>query len=97
MKSTESEDGSESLPEVRAGLVFVKPKNVNSYNEAGGETKRWVLRRTTWVMPLLRATALLMSMLCIMPRMSTGTSLVMKDSWPGDAESDQHDSCRLHR
>lgn len=89
------EGGPGGLPEVRAGLVLVKPKNGSSYDEASGGTRRWA-RRRTWVLPVMRAMALALSMLCLAPSKSMGTSLGMMDRWMGGPESDQHEYRTSH-
>lgn len=96
VKSKGAGDAQGGLPEVRAGLVLVKPKNASRYDEGGGGTRRWACRGKTWVLPLMRAIALAMFMLCLTPTRSMGVTLAMMDGWVGGPETDQHEYRRPH-
>lgn len=84
--------GGKSLPEVRAGLVLVRPKINSNYgcldDEVDGAGCRssarcWSRRARlrTWVLPLMRVVALAASMLCLTPTRGMGTGLGMMDMW----------------
>lgn len=81
-----------SPPEVRAGLVLVKPKgNHNAVRS------RWVTTRgRTWVLPLMRVVALTVSMLCLTPPGGMGTGLSNLDAWRGGPDSEPHQDHRSH-
>lgn len=96
--------GEKDLPEVRAGLVLVRPKS-NSYlddvdADAAGDRSsacRWSRRGRlrTWLLPLMRVFALAASTLCLTPTRGMGTSLTMMDVWGGggmEASEDRRSS-----
>lgn len=90
----EGEGRSCALPEVRAGLVFVKPQG-SCGNDAGG---RWTRRGKTWLLPLMRVVALAASMLCITPTGGMGTGMAKIDAWGGGgSDSESHEDSRPHR
>ncbi|CAM9187629.1 unnamed protein product [Ectocarpus sp. 12 AP-2014] len=69
----------EALPEVRAGLVLVKSKDV-------GRSRR---PHRTWVLPVLRVLALAASMLCLTPTGGMVTGMSKMDAWSADSEPEQ--------
>ncbi|CAM9414818.1 unnamed protein product, partial [Ectocarpus sp. 13 AM-2016] len=69
----------EALPEVRAGLVLVKSKDV-------GRSRR---PRRTWVLPVLRVLALAASMLCLTPTGGMVTGMSKMDAWSAGSEHEQ--------
>lgn len=69
----------EALPEVRAGLVLVKSKDV-------GRSRR---PRRTWVLPVLRVLALAASMLCLTPTGGMVTGMSKMDAWSAGSEPEQ--------
>ena len=91
-KASRQGDGESSPPEVRAGLVLVKPKGNHN-----GARSRWVTTRgRTWVLPLMRVVALAVSMLCLSPTGGMGTGLSNNlDAWRGAGlESEVHQDYR---
>lgn len=80
--------GSEILPEVRAGLVLVKPK--------GWQHNASRSRVRTWVLPLMRLIALAACMLCFTPTRGMGTGISSMDAWIGGSEEASQEDRRSH-
>lgn len=80
--------GGEVLPEVRAGLVLVKPK--------GWQHNTSRSRVRTWVLPLMRLIALAACMLCLTPTRGMGTGISSMDAWIGGSEEASKEDRRSH-
>lgn len=75
------------LPEVRAGLVLVKPQGCRNAGRSRGRT---------WLLPLMRLIVLAASMLCLTPTRGMGTGMSIMDAWGGGSESEGHEDRRPH-
>lgn len=87
-------EGREILPEVRAGLVLVKPKSSNDARRSREGVNR---RGGTWVLPLMRVVVLAALMLFLTPTRGMGVpGMSMMDAWKARPESDPYDEQRTH-